>query len=232
MKKKYKHIFFDLDNTLWDFDRNSAETLNELYLKYDLAKHGIKSSKEFIARYNIRNTIMWEDYRLGKIDKDTLRNKRFAFTFSDMGLDVNSIPQKLADDYVASSPHKNILFPDAEDVLAYLHKKYLLHIITNGFPETQDIKLIAADIKKYFGEIITSEGSGFRKPDVKIFLHAMELSNAIAEECLMIGDGLEVDIIGARNAGWDAIYFNPKNIPHKEKVTHEIKLLSELKEIL
>jgi len=230
--KPYKHIFFDLDNTLWDFERNSTETLTELYEKFELHKLGIKSAHEFIAKYNIRNTMMWEQYRLGKIDKETLRNKRFAFTFWDMGIEAELIPPQLADMYIEMSPKKNHLFPEAAETLAYLHSKYILHIITNGFMEVQYIKLESADIKKYFKNIIISEHTGYRKPDVNIFHYALKSCDACAEECLMVGDGLEVDIIGARNAGWDTVYFNPRGLPHEEVITHEIKNLNELRSFL
>ncbi len=229
---QYKHIFFDLDNTLWDFERNSTETLNELYHKHSLHTLGVPSSELFIRTYQERNIMMWEQYRLGKIDKDTLRNKRFAFTFWDLGLDVDLVPQALADEYLLISPKKNHLFPHAHEVLAYLHGKYTLHIITNGFVEAQYIKLDSADLSKYFDEVIISEHTGFKKPDVNIFYHAAEKAKAKANECLMIGDGLEVDIMGARNAGWDAVYFNPNKIPHRENVTHEIVSLDELKNFL
>ncbi|MCX6291086.1 MAG: HAD-IA family hydrolase, partial [Bacteroidetes bacterium] len=105
-------------------------------------------------------------------------------------------------------------------------------IITNGFMEVQYIKLDSAGLSKYFDEIIVSEQTGFKKPDVNIFYHSMEKAGANAGECLMIGDGLEVDIIGARNAGWDTVYFNPAKIPHSENVTYEIASLEELKNIL
>jgi putative hydrolase of the HAD superfamily len=230
--KKYKHIFFDLDNTLWDFDRNSSETLNELYEKYELSKLGIKSAHEFIVKYNLCNAIMWEQYRLGKIDKETMRSKRFTFTLWDMGIDTSLVPTQLADDYIANSPRKNNLFPDTAETLEYLHKKYTLHIITNGFMEVQHIKLESSDIKKYFDHVIISEHTGFRKPDVNIFYYALKKAKAEANESVMVGDGLEVDIIGARNAGWDTVFFNPRGIPHLEKVTHEIKNLNELRNIL
>ena len=176
--------------------------------------------------------MMWEQYRLGKIDKETLRNKRFAFTFWDMGLDADLAPPALAEDYISISPKKNYLFPHAHEVLSYLREKYTLHIITNGFQEAQYIKLDSADLSKYFEEIIISEHTGFKKPDVKIFYHSLEKANATAEECLMIGDGLEVDVIGALNAGWDADFFNPGKIKHNEKVTFEISSLDELKNFL
>jgi len=228
----YKHIFFDLDNTLWDFERNSTETLRELYHTHRLDQLGVSSPEFFIRTYQERNAMMWEQYRLGKIDKETLRTQRFVFTFWDMGLDASLAPPALAEDYIRISPKKNYLFPHAHEVLAYLHQKYTLHIITNGFTEVQYIKLDAADLSKYFDEIIISEHTGYKKPDVNIFYHSAEKANAKPGECVMVGDGLEVDVIGARNAGWDAVYFNPNKIPHNEKITYEIVSLDELKNFL
>src|SRR5437868_2935393 len=176
--KNYRHIFFDLDNTLWDFERNSTETLNELYHKHHLGDLGITSVEVFIRTYQERNAMMWEQYRLGKIDKDTLRNKRFNLTFWDLGLDADLVPVALAEDYVSIGPRKNYLFSHAHEVLAYLQKKYTLHIITNGFMEAQHIKLDAADLTKYFSEIIISEHTGYKKPDVNIFYHAAEKAGA------------------------------------------------------
>src|SRR4051812_25715174 len=110
--KAYKHIFFDLDNTLWDFDRNSAETLHELYSKYALQDHGIETAELFIQKYQERNAMMWEQYRFGKIDKETLRGKRFEFTFWDMGLEVDeTVSKNLALDYLNVAPSKEHLFP-------------------------------------------------------------------------------------------------------------------------
>ena len=229
---QYKHIFFDLDNTLWDFERNSTETLNELYHKHRLFELGVSSPDFFIRTYQERNIMMWEQYRLGKIDKNTLRNKRFEFTFWDMGLDSDLVPAALADDYILISPKKNHLFPHAHRVLEYLQEKYALHIITNGFEEAQYIKLDSADLSKYFGEIIISEQTGFKKPDVNIFYHAANKTNAQPGESLMIGDGLEVDVVGARNAGWDTVYFNPHKIHHSENTTYEIESLDELLKFL
>jgi len=230
--KKYRHIFFDLDHTLWDFERNSTETLNELYYTHRLEELGIATPEVFVKAYQERNEMMWEQYRLGKINKETLRNKRFVFTFWDLGLDAELTPPGLADDYIRISPQKNHLYPHAHEVLRYLKEKYALHIITNGFQEAQYIKLDSADLAKYFDEIIISEHTGFKKPDVNIFYHAAELAGAQTEECMMVGDGLEVDIIGARNAGWDTAYFNPAKKPHTEKVTYEIQSLDELKNFL
>jgi putative hydrolase of the HAD superfamily len=231
--KNYKHIFFDLDNTLWDFDRNSAEVLHELYSKYNLNKHGIESVELFVEKYRERNVILWDEYRFGKIDKETLRGKRFEFTFWDMGITVDdTVVKNLSADYMSITPSKEHLFPEVADVLSYLEKKYFLHIITNGFHDVQHIKLKATDIRKFFRQVIISEHTGFRKPDVNIFYFAQEEVKAQTEECIMIGDGLDIDIAGARKAGWDTVFFNPRGIKHEQSVTHEIEHFSALKNFL
>jgi putative hydrolase of the HAD superfamily len=226
--KKYFHIFFDLDNTLWDFDRNSAEVLEELFHKYKLTELGVTSFELFFNKYRLRNEMLWEQYRLGKIDKITLRDTRFSLTFWDLGLDSELAPPQLSEEYIKISPTKNYLFPHAHEVLEYLYAKYTLHIITNGFEEAQHIKLKSADLTKYFSNIIISEHTGFRKPDIRIFQYSAESANTTPDKCLMVGDGLIVDILGAQEAGWDAVYFNPLKTPHSEKPTYEISSLDSL----
>ena len=230
--KKYKHIFFDLDHTLWDFDKNSSETLLELYQTHNLQSLGVKSFESFLTAYRERNTMMWDEYRLGKIDKATLRDKRFVFTFWDLGLDPDTTPVGLSADYIRLSPARNHLFPHSHEVLTYLKEKYKLHIITNGFEEAQHIKLEASDLKKYFEEIIISEHTGFKKPDIRIFEYAEKLTGATREDSVMIGDGLEVDVLGAIDAGWDAVFFNPNGIQHSENLKYEIVSLDQLQSIL
>lgn len=230
--KTYSHLFFDLDNTLWDFDKSSAEVLEELFHKYQLCNLGVTSFDLFHTKYKDRNAMMWEQYRLGKITKTELRDDRFSLTFWDMGLDADSAPRELADDYLKLSPLKNNLFPHAHEVLSYLKEKYILHIITNGFEEAQHIKLKSSDLTKYFQEIIISEHTGYKKPDIKIFEYAANKSKANPEECVMIGDGLEVDILGAAEAGWDTVYFNPNKDAHNERPTYEIQSLDEMKNFL
>lgn len=230
--KSYRHIFFDLDNTLWDFESNSRDTLMELFEKHNLQKLGVPSFEFFHEKYVERNIIMWEQYRLNKIDKETLRGKRFEFTFWDMGLDPELVPKDLSHDYVMAGPKRNKLFPQAKETLQYLSSKYRMHIITNGFEEVQHLKLQSSGIGHFFENVVTSDHVGHKKPDIKIFEHALEAASANANEVIMIGDGLEVDIAGARNAGWDTVYFNPLKTEHKQQVTYEISHLEELKVFL
>ena len=232
MTKTYRHIFFDLDDTLWDFKRNSAEALNELYHHYNLKSVGINSPEYFIKNYQERNIMMWEQYRLGAIDKETLRSKRFELTFWDMGIEASLVPRDMPEYYLSVLAAKHYLYPHAVEILSYLKEKYFLHIITNGFAEVQYIKLNSSKIKKFFRHLIISDEVGVKKPDIKIFQHALEMAGAKADESIMIGDGLDVDIAGARNAGMDQVFFNPGNLAHDHEVTYEIKSLDELKNFL
>ena len=229
---KYKHIFFDLDHTLWDFEKNALETLSELYEHFKLSEHGVPSLELFVETYLHRNDLMWEQYRFGNIDKDTLRNKRFEFALYDLEVEDSRLAKTLSDEYIKIGPKKTNVFPQTHETLDYLKEKYTLHIISNGFPETQSIKMDSSDISKYFSKVILSENVGFKKPHPNIFLHALNKAKTNAAESLMIGDNLDLDIEGARMAAIDQVYFNPKKIIHSYQPTYEIEALIQLKDFL
>lgn len=230
--KKYKHLFFDLDHTLWDFISNSEETLTELYTSYDLYQLLKTDVGHFLNTYYRINEEKWDLYRKGSIDKETLRKERFLHTLQYYGCDNEELCVKLETEYIGNSPYKTTLIPGTIEVLDILKEKYTLHIITNGFNETQSIKIEKSGLKDYFEEIITSEMAGANKPAAAIFVESLQRAGAIRKESLMIGDNLIADIIGARNCGIDQVYFNPGNLSHSEKVTFEIKDLRELLLIL
>ncbi len=226
---KYKHIFFDLDHTLWDFDRNAEETLLELYDTYQLAALGLPSAQAFINTYTRNNHQLWADYHLGKISRETLRETRFKKTFIDLGMPPELVPASFEDDYVKQGPAKTNLFPYTHEVLAYLQQKYTLHLITNGFKESTRIKVSGTGLGKYFQQIIISEDAGANKPDPAIFAYALRAAGAEKAESLMIGDSLEADVYGALNFGMDAIYFNPAGLPGPDDVPRQITGLQELR---
>lgn len=227
--KKYQHIFFDLDHTLWDFDRNAEETLIELFHSYQLKTLGIDSCEQFIALYTKNNHQLWADYHLGKITKDFLRAERFSKTFKQLGVNPEAIPPQFEDDYVNISPTKTHLFEGAKEVLAYLNEKYTLHIISNGFKETTLTKMHHSNLYPYFKSIIISEDVGVNKPNPLIFQHALTRAKAQKMESIMIGDSLEADIDGALNFGIDAIFFNPTE---KEKPRHVPFQINHLKTLM
>ncbi|HEX8548098.1 MAG TPA: YjjG family noncanonical pyrimidine nucleotidase [Cytophagaceae bacterium] len=231
MKSPYKHILFDLDHTLWDFDKNCSETLEELYQQYNLSTNGF-SLEDLIVTYKHINSIMWKDYHHHKISKEEIRSQRFVLTFKFLGVDERRIPAALNDDFMRICPTKSNLIPYAREVLSYLKDSYQLHILTNGFKESQDLKINSSQIRAYFKEIINSEICGFLKPDKKMFDFAINKIAAEAKDCVMIGDDLVADVLGAKGAGIDHVYYNPLKTKHSESLTYEINCLSELKSIL
>lgn len=228
---KYKHLFFDLDQTLWDFEKNSVEVLNELFDKYKLGDLGIISSDEFIIKYKELNKLLWLQYGKGQITKEKLRYGRFRSALKFYKIKNNLLADQLADEYIKLSPHKTNLLPYASDILTELKEYYVLHVITNGFWEVQQIKLDKSGLNKYFKNIIVSDLLGYKKPDIKIFNHSLQLARAKSSEALMIGDNYECDILGARGAGIDQVYFNPAGVFDGE-ATYKVTCLSELRDLL
>jgi putative hydrolase of the HAD superfamily len=230
--KKYKHIFFDLDRTLWDFDKNAHEAFHDIYEKYHLSEKGVNSFEAFTESYLRHNTELWALYVEGKIEKSYLTSRRFEVTLLDFGIDDPGLAKQIGIDYITISPKKTNLFPNSIETLEYLFKRYPLHIITNGFEEVQFHKLHNSGLDKYFDKVITSEAAGCKKPDDCIFKYALETANALPQESLMIGDDIEVDILGAQNNGMDTVFFNPNKIAHNGGIQSEIFDLIELKNLI
>jgi putative hydrolase of the HAD superfamily len=230
--KTYRHIFFDLDSTLWDYDKNSIAALAEIIDIHGLIPTVI-NVENFWKYFSKNNDTVWELYNNGLINKDILRNRRFEMTLNDFGINNPELAQKLNEDFLKLSPKKTALIDGTIELLTYLKsKKYNLYIITNGFTHIQNIKMKDSKINVYFERIFTADIIKSSKPHRKIFEYAVKSSNAKKKDCLMIGDNLKLDILGAQNFGMDQVYFNPKNITHNEHPTYEIGALSELKSIL
>lgn len=223
-----KHIFFDLDHTLWDFDRNAQETLTDLYEEYQLHSLGLHSCAKFIETYTENNQLLWSEYHMGRITKETLRAERFHKTFVQLGVHPEKVPTQFEDDYVRISPTKRNLFDGSEEVLAYLKERYTLHIISNGFKETTLTKMDLCNLNPYFSNVIISEDVGVNKPDKAIFEYALQKAGALKQESIMIGDSIEADIRGAQAYGIKAIFFNPRNKEKPEDVSWQITRLDEL----
>lgn len=232
MKKAYKHVFFDLDHTLWDFEKNSEQTLKLLYDEYQLKTLNITDFDEFYKRYSFHNDRLWDRFRKGFIKREDLRWKRMWLTLLDFKIANTSLAHEMSTAYLEILPTQTLLIPGAKEVLDYCKSKYVLHLITNGFESTQWLKMQYSGISGYFSEVITSEKSNSIKPNREIFEYALTASGAQADHSIMIGDALEIDILGAINAGWDQVYFNPLKIAHDRKPTYEVQSLAELINIL
>lgn len=205
---KYKHIFIDLDRTIWDFERNARETFMEIYHKHQLFKH-FEGFESFYDHYKEYNDALWQLYREGEIKKDNLSWKRFLLTLKEGGISDEKLARQMSDEYISIGPEKRKLFPHALSCLMYLSKQYNLNLITNGFSEVQYRKIENAKIGKFFDNIITSEDVGSQKPKEEFFTKMLEVAGAKKNNSVVIGDDIVVDILGAHNAGIDQIWFNP-----------------------
>ncbi|CAG5082551.1 YjjG family noncanonical pyrimidine nucleotidase [Parvicella tangerina] len=232
MNKSITHIFFDLDRTLWDFESNSHDELMAIWKRNGLHQKGISLPEEFIKVYKQINEECWEAYRKDEMTKDVLRSERFRRTLAYYGIDDSTLSEEIGIQYVSNSPQRTKLVDHSYELLDYLSNKYELHMITNGFEEVQHIKLANADLDKYFGEVITSEMAGVKKPAQKIFDLAIEKSGAAPASSVYVGDDLVVDVLGAINAGWHAIYYNPHRVTHNHSTLADVQCLSEIKAVL
>jgi len=231
VSEKYKHVFLDLDNTLWDFKANSHDTITFLFEKYKLGEK-ISDFHAFYDEYQRINAGLWQMYREAKIEKNQLRWKRFYDTFLLYGIVDLKLAENFGNDYVDMSPRKTVMFPHAMEIVEYLSKRYQLYILTNGFKEVQYIKLENTGLGKFFRMIFTSEELGFQKPNKQCFEKALSLAECKSSETIMIGDDLEIDILGAKNVGMDQIFFNHEKRIHDEEISYEVESLKEIFDIL
>ena len=230
---KYKHLFFDLDHTLWDFDANAKATLQQLHLDLNLVDKGINDFDRFHKNYLQHNEKLWARYRNGQIRQDELRIKRMWLTLLDFQIADEDLTRQLSELFLQLLPTRTILFPDTKEVLQYLTGKgYQLHLITNGFEKTQHAKLQHSGLAIFFKEVVTSEGSNSLKPQKEIFEYALNKTKAKVNESIMIGDTLDVDVLGAMNVGMDQVHVNYNNTEQNLQPTYTVKTLQELKQIL
>lgn len=228
MFKHKKHVFFDLDHTLWDFDKNSGFAFDAIFKNqgFDI------SLQEFLNIYIPRNQYYWKLYQVNQISHEDLRFYRLKDVFDALNLEVSDkVIHQLSDDYIQYLPEYNHLFDGAIELLDYLKPNYQLHIITNGFSNVQDRKLSNSNIGHYFETITNSELAGQKKPNPVIFDYALNSAKASKNESIMIGDSFEADVLGAIDFGIDAVFFNEGKIEINHDV-FQVNHLLELKNIL
>lgn len=225
-----KHIFFDLDHTLWDFEKNSALAFEKIFqeLNFNI------DSQQFMDIYNPINVAYWKLYERNEIDQESLRVNRLKDAFEVINFPITleeiNIISHLFIEYLTSNNH---LIDGTIEILDYLKDNYKLHIITNGFSFVQEVKLQKSNLANYFVTITNSELAGHKKPHQNIFQYALSLANASKNQSIMVGDSIEADVLGAMNFGMKAVYFNPANeiISHEEEII-QIQKLIQLKNIL
>lgn len=226
-KEQIKALYFDLDHTLWDFEANSALTFKSLFQEYNIAL----DLQQFLAVYIPNNNVYWKLYREGKIDKETLRFERLKKVFDTLNYPAtHALVDDLSDAYIQTLPEYNVLFDGAIELLTALKPHYALHIITNGFQDVQYFKMKNSGLLPFFETVTDSSSVGVKKPDPKIFEHALRVGQVAPNEAIMIGDNLEADIEGALATGMHAVHFMPlekRNPAHYTEIgeLHELKFL-------
>lgn len=229
----YKDLFFDLDHTLWDFELNSKETMQELYSTHHIAALGITDFDAFFNIYTAHNHRLWDRYSKGYIKQEELRWKRIYLSLLDFKIANEQLSKKISLEFLQILPTKKKLFPHTIEILNYLKEKdYKMHLITNGFESVQMQKIKNADIAHYFTEVVTSETSNSLKPNKEIFEFALKTANATLSESIMIGDNETADIQGGINIGMDTVFVNHLNVAPTLPATYTITHLKELEELL
>ena len=233
-QQKPSDLFFDLDRTLWDFDRNSREALQEIF--DEIAGPMLPESityLDFIKVYEVENEKCWRAYREGKITQSELRPLRFKRSMQGLEIPffdgMNALAESMGDAYVQRAPYRTALIPDAIEVVRTLKERgHRMYILTNGFEEVQHIKMKNSGLNSFFEAVFTSDALGYKKPDPQTFIQCLERTNSTASNAVMIGDDMECDVLGALNCGWRQVHFNPHGQRHGHQVWRTVKTLKAL----
>ena len=245
---RYRDLFVDLDDTLWDIHRNGKECLEAIYVDYGYGKY----YPEFEDYYNVymrNNNRLWGLYREGVILKEELIVERFLAPVREFGIEDAEYAKRLNDDFLERTTRKTGLIDGTMELLEYLKPKYRMHILSNGFTEVQHKKIKNSGLRPYFDTVILSEEAGVNKPHPDMFTHALKRTGASREQTVMIGDSWEADIVGAYRSSIDQIWLNPTGEIPAETVsigktnaeagfwgefnpTYTVSSLKEIKDIL
>ncbi len=229
----YKHLFFDLDHTIWDFDYNASETLENLFLTHGLSEKTNAAFEQFLEKYLHHNAHLWDRYEKGFIGVEELKVKRMWRTLLDFNVADEPLAKLLSHQFLEILPTKTGIFPYTKEILHYLKDKgFQLHLITNGFERVQRKKLTNSGLDHFFTHVVTSESSNSLKPKKEIFEYAIGLASTSMAESIMLGDNLYADVKGAMDAGMHAIFVNHLQKPAGDILpTFTVTHLQQLKSI-
>ena len=224
---KYKWLLFDLDGTLFDYDKSETVAFKKTFDDFK-----INYKEEFLSSYDSINKQLWKKFELGQIEVEKLKVERFELLLDQIDHDVN--PAEFSKNYLVNLSNCTFLLDGVEELLRELDGKFKMMLITNGLKSVQRPRLKNSTIKNYFEDIVISEEVGSAKPDSKIFDIAFsKMNNPEKTKVLMIGDSLSSDIQGGINYNLDTCWLNVKSLNSNGLApTYEIKNISELKNIL
>lgn len=227
-----RHLFFDLDHTLWDFESNAQDSLQHLLEHHILPQYGHVDPNNFLLAYRHHNKRLWKLYEKGEITQAELRLSRFSLALEDVSVSDVPLARHLGEAFLEQLPTRKKLMKGAIEALEALQPFYTLHLITNGFHEVQLKKVHQSGIAHFFQEVVSSDEAGAMKPAEAIFQYAEARSGSSAKQACIIGDNLEADIFGGKNAGWRTVWFNPDGNDFSEAPDATISCLSELPTLL
>lgn len=229
---KYKNIFIDLDDTIYDFAAASRESFEEVYTMLGYERF-FNSFNHFLSLYEPHNLELWALYGEGKITKAQLNSDRYSYPLRMVGIYDQELADTFCREVLSRIPTKNKVIPGAIELLEYLYPKYDLYILSNGFKELQEHKMETAGLRKYFKRIVLSEDIGINKPYPELFIHALQVADATCENSIMIGDMFDTDIVGAAGVEMDQIFYNRKRLEQLPfEPTYTVHNLLQIKEIL
>ena len=229
---KYKNIFIDLDDTIYDFAAASRESFEEVYTMLGYERF-FNSFNHFLSLYEPHNLELWALYGEGKITKAQRNSDRYSYPLRMVGIDDQELADTFCREVLCRIPTKNKVIPGAIELLEYLYPKYDLYILSNGFKELQEHKMETAGLRKYFKRIVLSEDIGINKPHPELFIHALQVADATCENSIMIGDMFDTDIVGAAGVEMDQIFYNRKRLEQLPfEPTYTVHNLLQIKEIL
>ena len=232
MQKRYKNIFIDLDDTIYDFAAASRESFEEAYSLLGYERY-FNSFNHFMSLYEPHNLELWGLYGEGKITKAELNSDRYSYPLRMVGIENQELADTFCREVLGRIPTKNKVIPGAIELLEYLYSKYNLYILSNGFKELQEHKMQTAGLRKYFKRIVLSDDIGINKPNPELFIHALQVANSTTEESIMIGDMFDTDIAGAAGVGMYQIFYNRKGLELLPfEPTYTVRNLLQIKEIL
>lgn len=231
--KNIRHIFFDLDNTLWDHRKNAYLSLSDIFKQEKITETYNLDFEDFHTAYFTINENLWEQLRDGKISKEYLREHRFYDSLLHFGIDNKELADKFEENFLDEILNYNELVSGAYDILEYLYSKdYQIHILSNGFQDVTNRKTEMSGIRKFFTTITSADEINIRKPDAEIYHYALSKANASKNESIMVGDDWIADAVGASDFGMETIFFDVFNDNYQKEGVITIKHLSELKNIL
>lgn len=234
IREKYKDLFIDFDDTLYDTHGNAVIALAETFEAFRLDRY-FDDPQTFYDAYWTANIDLWTRYSHGEITRDYLIVERFRRPLSvGSGLEVNEkYCLEMSDRFLDFCSSKPGVVEGAHELMDHLRRRgYRMHMTSNGFHEVQYKKLAACGLRDYFDTIILSEDAGVNKPSPQYFDYALRQSGAMRESTLMIGDNLQTDILGALNAGIDALLFNRWDVDVSESPQAPTCVVSSLREIM